>query len=203
MIQVFQPLKVGDGDTTSIDVHVGDNETTPVLKNLIGCWRNWTICGFSDNLGLHLLGISFVYDLLHGSRNQDVTLLVHQVLPSVRFGVGEPNNCAMLQFVILQFSWVDACWRADGSVPLGHPNAGGAGPVEVAHGVEPDVAEALDDEGLATPPWRLPDHRHELGLVDEVLEAVEDPSTSGGHPAVDTALVNRLPGHAGRRVHVL
>ena len=66
-----------------------------------------------------------------------------------------------------------------------------------------DVTEALDNVGLAPPAGSVADHGHVLRLVDEVLQPVEHSSARGAGPAVDPALVDRLPGHAGRGVHVL
>merc|ERR550517_944997 len=68
MVQVFQPLEVGDGDTASVDVHVRDDQGTVLLQDLVGSRGDWSVGGLADDLGLHLVCIAFVDHLLHGSR---------------------------------------------------------------------------------------------------------------------------------------
>ena len=50
----------------------------------------------------------------------------------------------------------------------------------------------LNDEGLVAEAGRQPDLRHVGGLIDEVLNAVEDSSTGGGNATVDAPLRNGL-----------
>jgi hypothetical protein len=47
------------------------------------------------------------------------------------------------------------------------------------------------------------DHGHVLSLADEVVDAVEDASASGGSSTVDAALVDWLAGDASGSIHVL
>lgn len=60
--------------------------------------------------------------------------------------------------------------------------------MQVTHRVQADVTETLDDEGLVLPAGLQAAHVHVVGLVDEVLDAVEDAPAGGGHAAVDAAL---------------
>ena len=54
VVQILQPLKVGDCDTTSVDVHVWDDETVLVLQDLVSSGGDGTVGGLSDDLGFHL-----------------------------------------------------------------------------------------------------------------------------------------------------
>lgn len=61
----------------------------------------------------------------------------------------------------------------------------------------------LDDEGLVVEAGAHPQLAHVGRLVDEVLDAVENPSAGGGDPTVDSSLTDGLPGDAGVSVDVL
>ena len=54
--------------------------------------------------------------------------------------------------------------------------------------MEADVAEALDDEGLAAPARGLTDQGHVGGLQDKVLQPVVHATTRGRGASVDTTL---------------
>ena len=98
----------------------------------------------------------------------------------------------MLKFVLLQGLGVNAVLVDDASIPLGHSNTRGSGTCEVATRVQSNVTKSLDNVGLASPAWSVANHGHVLGLVDEVLKSMEDASTSGTGPAMDTSLVDWL-----------
>ena len=61
----------------------------------------------------------------------------------------------------------------------------------------------LDDEGLVLEAGTHPQLAHVGRLVDEVLNAVENSSASGGDATVDSSLADGLPGDAGVSVDVL
>lgn len=61
----------------------------------------------------------------------------------------------------------------------------------------------LDDEGLPAPPGGDADHGHVRGLVDKVLETVEDTSPSSRSSTVDSPLVDWFPRDAGVRIDVI
>ena len=74
MVEVLEPFKVGDSDTTSIEVHVRDHEATVVPQDLVSLGRDGTIGSFPNDLCLDFVGIATVDDLLHCCRDQDVTV---------------------------------------------------------------------------------------------------------------------------------
>lgn len=69
-------------------------------------------------------------------------------------------------------------------------------------GDEEDGAH-LDDKGLVLEAGAHPQLAHVRRLVDEVLDAVENSSASGGDPSVDSSLTDGFPGDAGVSVDVL
>ena len=202
MIEILEPLKVGDCDAPRVDIHVGDDEAAVLLQDLVRRGGDWTVGSFSDDLGLDLGGVTLVDGLLHGGGDEDVALLVHETLPGVGLGPGEAHDSAMFKLVVLQSLGVDPLRIVDGSVPLGDAHTGGPSSGEVPAGVQADVAEALHDVRLAAPAWEVADHGHVITFIDEVVQAVEDSPACGGGPAVDAALVDGLPSDAGAGVHV-
>lgn len=149
------------------------------------------------------MGVPLVDHLLNGGRDEDVAVLVHQVLAGVRLGSREADDGAVFDLVVLQFLGVDAFGVEDGAVDLLDADASGSGTVEVPHRVETHVTKTLDDDSLATHAGGRPDHGHVGRLVEEVLQAVEDTATGGGHTAVDTSLVDGLARNAGVAVDVV
>ena len=126
------------------------------------------------HLAVELVGILLGDDLLHGGRHEDVALLKHQILPLVGRGAGEALDGAVVRLVLLQLLRVHALGVEDAAVVLEDADALRPGPVEVAHRMEAHIAEALDDDALARPAGRAADHRHVTGLIDEVVDAVEE-----------------------------
>lgn len=47
VIQVFEPLEEGDGDTTGVYVEIRNNENVSFNEDLVGCW----CCGAVGCLG--------------------------------------------------------------------------------------------------------------------------------------------------------
>ena len=50
VVQVLEPLEVGDGDTTGVDVQVRDDEDVALLQDLVGLWSGRAVSTFSDDL---------------------------------------------------------------------------------------------------------------------------------------------------------
>ena len=188
MVEILQPLEVGDSDTTGVDVHVGDDETALVLEDLVSSGGDGPVGGLSNDPGLDLVSVTLVDGLLHGGGDQDVAGLVHDVFPGVGLSSREAHDGTVLQLVVLQGLGVNAVLVVDAAVPLGDADTGGPGPGEVAAGVETDVTEALDDVSLAAPAGEVADHAHVVGLVDEVVQAVEHSPSCGAGSTMDTSL---------------
>ena len=52
MVEILQPLKVGDGDTACVDVHVGDDQHFLVPEDGVGSWGDGAVGSFGNNLSL-------------------------------------------------------------------------------------------------------------------------------------------------------
>lgn len=57
----------------------------------------------ATHLCLNLVSVVLVNDLLNGSRDQDVTLLVQQVISLVCLSTGETHDGAVLNLPVLKF----------------------------------------------------------------------------------------------------
>ena len=50
MVEILKPLKVGDGHTTSVDEHVGDDKDVPLKQDLVCCHGGWAVGTLSNDL---------------------------------------------------------------------------------------------------------------------------------------------------------
>lgn len=69
--------------------------------------------------------------------------------------------------------------------------------MKIAHGVESDITEALDDNGLAGQTGTESNHVHVLLVVGEDLESLPDSSAGGRDTSVDSSRDDGLTGDAG------
>merc|ERR1719282_720484 len=202
MIEILEPLKVGDSDTTSIDVHVRNDQASLLLEDLVSSRSDGSIGSLANNLGLNLVSIGCIDHLLHGSGYQDVAWLVHDVLAGVGLSSGESNNSSMLQLPVFQSLWINTFWIVDGTVPLGNTNTLGANSGQIATCVETHVTKSLNNVSFSQPSNIQTQLGHVLLLLDEVVQTVEDSSASGAGSAVDTSLVDGFASDTGTGVHV-
>lgn len=100
----------------------------------------------------------------------------------------ETIDCSVLGLPLLKGLGVHAVLVPDSTVPLNDANTLGTSPGEVPHGVEADITQALDNEGLLSPAGGASNHTHVLGLIDEVLQTVEDTPASSRCASMDTSL---------------
>ena len=57
VVQVLEPFEVGDGDTTSVQIQVGNNQNFLVEKDLLGFRCHWAVGAFTDDFRLDSAGI--------------------------------------------------------------------------------------------------------------------------------------------------
>jgi len=50
VVQVLEPLKVRDCDTTSVDVKIGNNQDVALDKNLVSSGGGGSVSSFGDDL---------------------------------------------------------------------------------------------------------------------------------------------------------
>ena len=52
VVEILQPLKVRDGDTACVDVHVGDDQHFLVPEDGVGSWGDGAVGSFGNDLSL-------------------------------------------------------------------------------------------------------------------------------------------------------
>ena len=55
MVQVLQPLKVGDRDTTSVEVQVGNDQAFLIEEDLVSGGGDWAVGTLGDDLSLKMV----------------------------------------------------------------------------------------------------------------------------------------------------
>lgn len=83
MVEVLEPFEERHGDTTGVDVKIGNDEDVAVEENLIGSWCGWSVGSFSDDLSLNLVCVITVDDFFNGSGNENVAFFEHEVFSVV------------------------------------------------------------------------------------------------------------------------
>merc|ERR1711971_754604 len=204
MIQILQPFKVGNSYTTSIDVHVRDDKNIFGPQNIICSGSDGTIGGLSNDCALDLGGISFVNGLFHSSRHKNIALFIHQIIfvTSIGIGTGETIYGTIFCFPFFESSDVDAVKVLNSSIPLNNSSTFGTSSGQVTASVHTHITETLNNKCLSTPSRSISDHGHISGLVDKVVKTVENTTTSGTCPAVNTTLMNRLASNTGRCIQI-
>lgn len=114
---------------------------------------------------------------LTSSGHKNIALLAQELANvGLRVGLGawETLDRAVLDLVILELFRVNAVRVDDGAVVLEYTDATSAVAVQVAHRVQTNVTETLQDECLVLESWQETYLAHECGLVHEVVQAVVD-----------------------------
>ena len=92
MVQVLQPLEVGDCDTTSVEVQIGNDQALLVKEDLVSGGGDWAVGALGDDLSLKtvrqcsqiclfyldVLGVVSGDDLLLGTSAENVALLLDE-----------------------------------------------------------------------------------------------------------------------------
>ena len=202
VVQVLQPLEVGDCDTTSVEVQIGNDQALLVKEDLVSGGGDWAVGTLGDDLSLKMvrkcskiclfyldvLGVVSGDDLLLGTGAENVALLLDEWslwgVPGL--GAREANNGAVLKFPLLKGLDINALWVVQVTVVLGDTDTLGSHTAEVTGGVETDITETLHDESLVFPAEWKTNHLHVFWSVQENVGTVEDTATSGRDAAVNT-----------------
>ena len=57
MVQVLEPFEVGDGDTTSVQIQVRNDQNFLVEEDLLGLGCHWAVRAFADDFRLDSVGV--------------------------------------------------------------------------------------------------------------------------------------------------
>jgi hypothetical protein len=77
VIQVFKPLEIRAGNTSSVGEHVGDTDDTSLFKSVLSAESSGSVGALKDDLALKLVAVVLRNSFFLGSGDQDITLLFH------------------------------------------------------------------------------------------------------------------------------
>ena len=129
MVQVLQPFEKGNGDTTSIQIQIWDDQTLVVDKNFVSSWSDWSICTFRNNLGLDSSCIVSSDNFFLGTCTENITWLFNKrplalAIPWLR--TFETSNGSMFKFVIFKSFDIDSIWIIKVAIPFRDANTFGS-----------------------------------------------------------------------------
>jgi hypothetical protein len=202
VVDVFQPFKVGNSDTASVDVHVWDDQFSVFDQDIVSVWGDWTVGAFGDDLSSDLVGVVFVDDLFASARQENIDVSVKSFVFADSFGAWESDDGVVVKPVVVQVFWDDTFVVPQGTVVLDDSDDFSAGSVEVPSSVETNVSVTLNNNRLTLQTGGEANQVHEVFVLAENISSVVDTSTSGGSSAVDTSLRDWFTGDASRSVHV-
>jgi len=89
MVEVLQPFEVRDGNTTSVQQDIGQDEDTSLGEDIFGSEGSGSVSSFSQDLALELASIELVDGLFDGSRDSEITRLVESGVIPIALASGE------------------------------------------------------------------------------------------------------------------
>ena len=153
MVQVLEPLEVGDGDATSVEVEIGNDEALVLDEDIVCLGSNGAVSTFGDDLGFDSAGIVGGDDLFFGTGAEDVALDFDQAaffgfIPGS--GAREAGDAAGLQLVLVQSVDVDAVLVEEAAVPFDNTNAFSALGIQLAYCKEGNlrVGRSIEKSGI-------------------------------------------------------
>ena len=126
VVQVLEPFEVGDGDTTSVEVEIGNDEALVLDEDIVSFGSDGAVGTFGDDLGFDAARVVGGDDLFFGTGAEDVALDLDETaflgfVPSS--GAGEASDAAGLQLVLVQSVDVDAVLVEEAAVPFDNTDA--------------------------------------------------------------------------------
>ncbi len=150
MVQVLDPFEVGDGDTTGVHVEVGQDHDVALEELLVGIGGGRSVGTLGDDLGLDLVDVLGGDLALESGGHEDVALEAHNLGGGHVLGLGVALEATVLLPVGQEVFAVETVGVVEGGVDFNQTDDLGSLSLEEFEGVVADVAESLDDEGLAS-----------------------------------------------------
>jgi len=126
VVQVLEPFKVGNGDTASVEVKIGDDKALVLDEYFMSKGSHWTVSTFSDDLGFDATSIVSGDDLLFSASSKNIAFDFDEAaffgfVPSS--GTRKAGDASGLHLVLVQSVDVDAVLVEKTSVPLDDTDA--------------------------------------------------------------------------------
>lgn len=207
VVDVFKPFEVGASDATAVDEHVRGVNDALLDEDLLSGVGCGTVGTLENGAHLDLICVHLVKRLFRGSRNQAVSLLLHERCGFLELGFHGARvsfQGLVLSQVGLDIVGVEALGVVNSRVVLDDSRDLASVLVDEVRGPVAHGTEALDDEGLVVDSKLL-----EADLVAEGLKAeqlasgVENTKASRLSSAGNTTLADKLARAAALSVDVL
>ena len=126
VVQVLEPFKVGNGDTASIEVKIGNDKALVLDEYVMSEGSHRTVSTFSDNLGFDAASVVGGDDLLFGAGSENIALDFDKAaffgfVPSS--GTREAGDASGFHLMFIQSVDVDAVLVEKTSIPLDDTDA--------------------------------------------------------------------------------
>jgi hypothetical protein len=173
VLEVLDPLEVGDHHAARIGEHVGHDEDALVVEDLIRLRGGRAVRAFDHHPALHPVGVLLVDHPAERSRDEDVALERDQVvrvdLLSARVEVGD---LAAVAHVLRELVGVDPVAAGDRPARVRHADHPRAELLHQPRGPRAHVSESLHHEGRIG--------RIQVDLGSGFAEDLDDPAAGGG-----------------------
>mmetsp|Transcript_23457 Transcript_23457/g.58701 ORF Transcript_23457/g.58701 Transcript_23457/m.58701 type:complete len:421 (-) Transcript_23457:104-1366(-) len=208
MRDVLQPLKIRDHHTSSIQEHIRENNHSFVCQDTISLRGSRSVCSFTNNLRLNVVGVVSCDLLFECSRNQHITfkLQCFQTLGSTTYAllaVGKVQNGAGLRLMFLELLDIKTVLVIDETIVLDNADHLGTSLMEELGRIKTDVTETLNDNTLSFDARGETDRLGHSLLMEELTETVEHTESGGFGTTTDTTVLEGLAGHNGHGVHII
>merc|ERR1712223_947118 len=168
-------------------------------KYIISCRSDRTIGSFSNDCTLNPVSVTFGNGLLHSSRHKNIAFFIHQIIfiAGISTGTGESVNGSVCIFPFFKSFDINTIWIDNSSIPFNDSCAFSTSSGQVTASMQTHITKTLNNEGFSTPSGGVSNHRHVGSLVDKVIEAMENTTSCGTCPSMNTTLMNGLASNTG------
>jgi hypothetical protein len=94
MLQVLEPFEERAGDTTTVNEKISGTHDSALGEEFLSCVRGGAVSTFKDSFNLNLAGVLFVKRLLNGSRDKEISLLLHKEVGVLKLRLGSTGESA-------------------------------------------------------------------------------------------------------------
>mmetsp|Transcript_907 Transcript_907/g.807 ORF Transcript_907/g.807 Transcript_907/m.807 type:complete len:209 (+) Transcript_907:453-1079(+) len=149
MFGVFQVLKVGDDQATTIHQNVRKDHDILFLKNFLSIDCGWTICSLNQNLAIDFGSIFFIDSLFKGSRGQNITFFIKNAVVVVGVSNRVVGDGSLKISISHKFFGINTIGIKDRPILFNNTNKLNALSHQESGKMITNLTESLNDKSLA------------------------------------------------------
>jgi len=205
MVEVLQPFEVRDGNTTSVQQDIGEDEDTSLGEDIFSSEGSGSVSSFSQNLALELASVKLVDGLFDGSRDGEIARLVESAIILIALTTGEVEEGSLGSSEFEELIGVDTIRVVDGSFNIDNTDQFGTLFSHELTGEVTDVTETLNDDGLSFVTVGAVNSvlLHQFNILQEFSDTEEDTETSRFDSTFNTTLTQRFTGDTSGSVDIV